>query len=50
MRSTRAVGAALTAVTNPPLMGAPVPGQTFNVDARLEIRGKLALTPSAPTF
>lgn len=43
-----AVGATLTAVTNPPLMGAPVPGQTFGVEARLEIRGKLELTPSLP--
>jgi LmbE family N-acetylglucosaminyl deacetylase len=43
------VGAVLTAVTNPPLMAAPVPGQTFNVDARLDIRAK-DLIPSAPTF
>ena len=44
------VGATLIAVTNPPVMSAPVAGQTFNVDARLEIRGKLALTPSAPVL
>ncbi|MBY0493010.1 MAG: PIG-L family deacetylase [Cyanobacteria bacterium] len=44
------VGAALTAVTNPPVMSTPVAGQTFNVDARLEIRGTLALTPSAPVL
>jgi LmbE family N-acetylglucosaminyl deacetylase len=42
------VGAVLTAITNPPLMGAPVPGQSFNIDARLDIRGKLPLTPSLP--
>ncbi len=34
-----AMGAQLTAITNPPLMGAPVPGQTFGVEARLEVRG-----------
>ena len=44
------VGATLTALTNPPVMAAPVPGQTFTVDARFEIRGKLALTPSAPAI
>ena len=44
------VGATLIAVTNPPVMSAPVAGQTFTVDARLEIRGKLALTPSAPVL
>ena len=36
-----AAGVRLTAITNPPLMGAPVPGQTFRVDARLDISGKL---------
>jgi LmbE family N-acetylglucosaminyl deacetylase len=44
------VGATLTAVTNPPVMSAPVPGQTFIVDARFEIRGALDLTPSAPVI
>jgi len=44
------VGAVLTAVTNPALMSAPVPGQTFTVDARLDIHGMTELTPSAPTF
>ena len=38
-----AAGVRLTAMTNPPLMGAPVPGQTFGVDARLEIRGRVAV-------
>ncbi len=42
-----AVGAQLTAVTNPGVMGAPVPGQTFNVDARLEIRGRLEVKAGA---
>jgi hypothetical protein len=44
------VGATLIAITNPPQMGAPVAGQTFAVDARLEIRGKLPITPSAPVL
>ena len=37
-----AAGVRLTAITTPPVMGAPVPGQTFGVDARLEIRGRVA--------
>ena len=35
-----AAGAVLTAVTNPPLMGAPVPGQSFTVDVRFDVRSK----------
>ncbi len=35
-----ASGARLVAFTNPALMTAPVPGQTFTVDARLELPGK----------
>ena len=38
-----AVGADLRALTNPPLMAAPVPGQTFTVDARMSARGRLAI-------
>lgn len=34
-----AMGARLTAATDPPLMPAPVPGQTFAVTTRLELRG-----------
>ena len=40
-----AIGAQLTAITDPPLMGAPVPGQTFGVDARLEVRGAVIEKP-----
>jgi LmbE family N-acetylglucosaminyl deacetylase len=42
-----AIGARVVAITNPPLMGAPVPGQTFTVDAWLEIAGKRVESPSA---
>ena len=45
MRSMRRWGRELTAITNPALMGAPVPGQTFSVDARLEIRGGVIEKP-----
>jgi LmbE family N-acetylglucosaminyl deacetylase len=40
-------GARVVAITNPPLMSAPVPGQTFTVDAWLEIAGKRVESPSA---
>jgi LmbE family N-acetylglucosaminyl deacetylase len=45
-----AVGAQLLAVTNPPVMPAPVPGQTFNADVRLAIRGRTPVVPSAVTL
>ena len=38
-------GARLIAMTNPPLMGALVPGQTFTVDAWLEMAGKRVESP-----
>jgi LmbE family N-acetylglucosaminyl deacetylase len=41
-----AMGARVVAQTSPPLMGAPVPGQTFIVDAWLEIAGKRVESPS----
>ena len=40
-----ASGARVIAFTNPSLMGPPVPGQTFMVDARLEVHGKPVETP-----
>ncbi len=52
-----AMGAQLTAITNPAVMGAPVPGQTFQVDARLELRSRAVVSArqsvtvlSAPGF
>ena len=45
-----AAGVRLTAITNPPVMGAPVPGHTFGVDARLEIRGSLAVEKQEVTL
>lgn len=41
-----AMGAQLTAMTNPAVMGAPVPGQTFQVDARLELRSRAVVSAS----
>lgn len=45
-----AVGAQLTAITTPPAMGAPVPGQTFIVDARLDVRGRSDVKADAPSL
>jgi LmbE family N-acetylglucosaminyl deacetylase len=38
----------LSAVTNPAVMAAPVPGQTFTVAARLAIGSGVAIAPAAP--
>jgi len=45
-----AVGADLRALTNPPVMAAPVPGQTFLVEARMSVRGRLDIAPATPTL
>ncbi len=45
-----ALGAELRAVTNPPLMAAPVAGQTFNVDVQFAARGQASISPAEPTL
>jgi LmbE family N-acetylglucosaminyl deacetylase len=45
-----AMGAQLTAITNPAVMGAPVPGQSFGFDASFRIRGRTAADLSSIIF
>jgi len=45
-----ALGAELRAVTNPPVMAAPVAGQTINVDVRFDVRGGTTITAPDPVL
>lgn len=42
-----ALGVSLRAVTNPPLMAAPVPGQVFYADVRFDARGRAPIAAPA---
>ena len=42
-----ALGVSLRAVTNPPLMAAPVPGQAFYAEVRFDARGRMPIAPPA---